>query len=92
MKQIIFKKGKAQLVDTPAPVLSPNSVLIKVVSSCISAGTELSSMIGSKDGLIKRAMKQPDNIKKVASYAREEGFLKTGNMLKAKKNKVLTNI
>ncbi len=88
MKQIIFKKGKAQLVDTPAPVLSPNSVLIKVVSSCISAGTELSSMIGSKDGLIKRAMKQPDNIIKVASYAREEGFLKTVNMLKAKKNNV----
>jgi predicted dehydrogenase/threonine dehydrogenase-like Zn-dependent dehydrogenase len=88
MKQIVFKKGKAQLVDTPAPSVSHNSVLIKVVSSCISAGTELSTMVGSKDGLIKRAMKQPENIIKAASYAKEEGIIKTIEMLKIKNNMV----
>jgi predicted dehydrogenase/threonine dehydrogenase-like Zn-dependent dehydrogenase len=88
MKQVVFKHGSAQLTDVPAPTVSPNSVLIKVVSSCISAGTELSCMLGSKDGLIKRAMKQPENIIKAANYAREEGFLKTVDMLKAKNNTV----
>lgn len=88
MKQIVFKKGLVQLSDVPVPDLSSNSVLIKVVSSCISAGTELSTMLGSKDGLIKRAMKQPENIIKVASYAKEEGIIKTIEMLKIKNNMV----
>ena len=86
MKQIVFKNGLPQSMDVPLPILSPNSLLIKAVSSCISAGTELIAMHGTGESLIQRAIKQPENIIKAAKYAREEGFLKTIEMLKTKKD------
>ena len=86
MKQIVFKNGLPQSMDVPLPILSPNSLLIKAVSSCISAGTELTAMHGTGESLIQRAIKQPENIIKAAKYVREEGFLKTIDMLKTKKN------
>jgi predicted dehydrogenase/threonine dehydrogenase-like Zn-dependent dehydrogenase len=88
MKQVLFKKGAPFIDDVPSPVVSPNSLLIKVRSSCISAGTELTAMHGTRDSLIKRAIKQPENIIKAANYARQEGFLKTVDMLNAKNNTV----
>jgi len=86
MKQIIFKDGSANLIDVPTPVVLSKSILIKVVNSCISAGTELSSMIGTKDGLIKRALKQPEKIIKASAYLKDEGLIKTIDMIKSKKN------
>jgi len=38
-------------------------VLIKVIFSCISAGTELSGLARSKKPLIQRAWEQPDKVK-----------------------------
>jgi len=47
MKQILVKRGKAYVEDVPAPVVEKGHVLIKVASSCISAGTEISGVISS---------------------------------------------
>ena len=41
MIQALIKKGRVLPEEVPAPVVSPGSVFIKVVNSCISAGTEL---------------------------------------------------
>ena len=84
MKQIIFKDGSANLIDVPTPVVLSKSILIKVVNSCISAGTELSSMIGTKDGLIKRALKQPEKIIKASAYLKDEGLIKYSGISAAK--------
>lgn len=74
MKQAIVKKGKVFPVDVPAPLVSKGCVLIKVVSSCISAGTEISGVQGSGKSLIKRALEQPQNVKKVIDLVRSDGI------------------
>jgi predicted dehydrogenase/threonine dehydrogenase-like Zn-dependent dehydrogenase len=74
MKQAIVKKGKVFPVEVPAPLVSKGCVLIKVVSSCISAGTEISGVQGSGKSLIKRALEQPQNVKKVIDMVRSDGI------------------
>jgi len=74
MLQGIIKKGKALTIDVPAPQVGKGMVLIKVIFSCISAGTELSGLARSKKPLIQRAWEQPDKVKKVLDILRDEGF------------------
>ena len=55
MRQAIISKGKVSAQEVSAPNVNPGSLLIKVVNSCISAGTEISNVKGTKvDGLIKK--------------------------------------
>ena len=44
MLQAIVKKGRVVSESVPAPVVSHGSVLVKVLYSCISAGTEISGV------------------------------------------------
>ena len=71
MIQALIKKGRVLPVEVPTPVVSIGAVLIKVVNSCISAGTELSSVQGSGKFLIRRAMDQPEHVKKVLNTAKK---------------------
>ena len=77
MKQVLIKQGRVVVEEVPAPMVSEGGVLIKVVSSCISAGTELSSLQSSGKSLIRRALEQPDQVRKAFSMARSEGISKT---------------
>ena len=77
MKQVLIKQGRVVVEEVPAPMVSEGGVLIKVVSSCISAGTELSSLQTSGKSLIRRALEQPDQVRKVFNMARSEGISKT---------------
>ncbi|TFH02354.1 MAG: oxidoreductase [Calditrichales bacterium] len=74
MLQAIVKKGRVIGEEVPVPVVSPGSVLIKVVNSCISAGTEMSGVYTSGQSLIKRAMAQPEKVKKVINMLRSDGI------------------
>jgi len=74
MKQALVKKGMVFSEDVPSPIVSDGSVLIKVVNSCISAGTEVSGVVASGTPLIKRILDQPDKISKVLNLARSEGI------------------
>ena len=56
MIQAIVKKGKVLAEQIPAPSVSKGCVLIKVVNSCISAGTEISGVSNSGKSLIRRAL------------------------------------
>lgn len=84
MIQAIVKKGKVLGEEISAPKVSKGSLLIKVVSSCISAGTEISGVSGSGKSLIKRAMEQPQNVKKVLNMALSDGIAKTYATVKGK--------
>lgn len=76
MLQAVVKKGKVIAERVPSPVVSKGSVLIKVVSSCISAGTEMSNVSETGKPLIKRAMEQPAEVMKALNFARENGIQK----------------
>jgi predicted dehydrogenase/threonine dehydrogenase-like Zn-dependent dehydrogenase len=77
MIQAIIKKGKVLGEETPSPSVSKGSVLIKVVNSCISAGTEMSGVTNSGKSLIKRALEQPAQVAKVINMAKSVGISKT---------------
>ncbi|MBR2837189.1 MAG: zinc-binding alcohol dehydrogenase [Kiritimatiellae bacterium] len=50
MKSILFTaKNKAELVDEPMPVAAPGEVVVKLVRSCISSGTERANVSGLPD-------------------------------------------
>ncbi len=76
MIQAVVKKGKVFAENVPTPIVSKGSVLIKVVNSCISAGTEMSNVAITGKPLIKRAMEQPAEVMKALNFARENGIQK----------------
>jgi len=77
MLQALIKKGRVLPTEVPAPVVSKGSVLIKVVHSCISAGTELQGVQGSGKSLIRQAMEQPEKVRRVLDMARSDGIART---------------
>ena len=84
MIQAIIKKGKVLGEEVSAPVVSKGSLLIKVVNSCISAGTEISGVSSSGKSLIKRALEQPQNVKKVLDMVKSDGIAKAYAKVKGK--------
>lgn len=77
MLQAIVKKGRVLAENVPAPNVSDNGVLIKVINSCISSGTELSGVKESGKSIFKRAMEQPEQVKQVFKYFQDNGLSKT---------------
>lgn len=77
MKQVLIRGGGVAVEDVPAPTASPRSLLVRVEHSCVSVGTELSSVRMSGLPLYKRALKQPHHAKKVLEIAKNEGFGRT---------------
>ena len=84
MIQAIVKKGKVLAEQIPAPSVSKGCVLIKVVNSCISAGTEISGVSNSGKSLIRRALEQPENVKKVINMVKSDGIASVYAKVKGK--------
>ncbi|MBU4312553.1 MAG: zinc-binding alcohol dehydrogenase, partial [Candidatus Omnitrophica bacterium] len=55
-----------------------------VVNSCISTGTEMASIKTSGNSLIKRALEQPENVKKVISMVKSDGIANAYKKVKGK--------
>lgn len=84
MKQVLIKKGIAFAADVPAPQVDADKVLVKVINSCISIGTEMSGITNSGKSLWQKAKEKPQNVQKVINKVKEEGLGKTINLVKSK--------
>lgn len=84
MKQVLVSKGKVQVEDIPAPLLDDNSILVEVAYSLISTGTEVTGVKRSGESLAKKAIQQPENVKKVLSILKEKGIKKTLALVESK--------
>ncbi|MBF0326121.1 MAG: bi-domain-containing oxidoreductase [Alphaproteobacteria bacterium] len=73
MKQVLIRSGNAIVEEVPAPVAGPGEILVAVAASCVSVGTEASSLALSGMPLYRRALKQPQHVKRVLGIAREQG-------------------
>lgn len=76
MIQAIVKKGTVNAEDISAPNVTNGSVLIKVVNSCISAGTEMSGVLSSGKSIIKRALEQPAYVSKALDMIKSDGIVR----------------
>jgi predicted dehydrogenase/threonine dehydrogenase-like Zn-dependent dehydrogenase len=77
MKQVLIKAGNAFVDDVPAPTAGSKNILVRVAFSCISVGTEMAGVRLSGMPLYQRALKQPENVKRVVDMARAEGLRRT---------------
>ncbi len=84
MKQLLLKQGQVIVEEVPAPQLLPQSILVRVQNSCVSVGTELSSLSSSGSPLWMQAWKYPEKVRKVFGNIKENGLESTFTKVKGK--------
>lgn len=84
MKQVLIRSGHAVIEDVPAPVAGPGEILVGVTHSCVSVGTEGAGLALSGMPLYRRALKQPQHVRRVLEMVREQGLAATINRVKGK--------
>ena len=77
MKQVLIKTGSVIVEEVPAPKVSSKNILVRVTHSCISVGTEMAGVKMSGLPLYQRALKQPENVKRVLEMVTDEGVKRT---------------
>lgn len=79
MKQLFLsvKDGKMSVVETPAPTVKNNTVIVETLYSVVSAGTERSLASFGGKNLIQKALERPDQVKKVTDKMSTDGILTT---------------
>lgn len=81
MKQALLKKGTVIPTEVPEPEVQKGFVKIKVLHSCISAGTEVGGVIESKKSLLKKAIENPQKIASAFNYLIDKGLKSTKSKL-----------
>lgn len=84
MKQIFIGRDGVSLQEVPAPLLENGSVLVSVMHSCVSVGTELSGVRSAGTPTWKKVLQDPQKLKTVFASMRKEGLLRTRALVKAK--------
>lgn len=79
MKQLFLSvnDGAMTVVETPAPTVKDQTVIVETLYSVISAGTERSLASFGEKNLIRKAMERPDQVKKVTEKMSTDGILTT---------------
>jgi predicted dehydrogenase/threonine dehydrogenase-like Zn-dependent dehydrogenase len=84
MKQLVLLKGSVNVQQVPSPTVEPGAVLVRVSHSCISIGTELAGVRSSGEPTWKRALKHPEEVRRVISMVAEQGIRRIHRMVKSK--------
>ncbi|MDF1573010.1 MAG: bi-domain-containing oxidoreductase [Bacteroidales bacterium] len=82
MYQAIVRKGKVTPEEVPAPLIDDDKILIRVVNSAISAGTEYSGVVSSGTSIARRVVSQPEKVIKTARQIQQVGLSKVYQQLK----------
>ncbi|MDP1526057.1 MAG: bi-domain-containing oxidoreductase [Rhodocyclaceae bacterium] len=77
MKQVLVSGGTATLAEVPAPLVEPSTMLVQMDHSCISIGTEMSGVKSSGIPIWKRALQQPEHVRKVVDMLLSDGLSQT---------------
>lgn len=77
MKQLFLavSDGSMHVVETPAPVVKDQMVIIETLYSVVSAGTERSLTSFGGKNLLQKAFERPDQVKKVTEKMGTDGVL-----------------
>jgi len=79
MKQLLqdARTGELRVAEVPAPQLLPGCVLVRVVASLVSAGTERASAEFASKNLLAKAKARPDLVRDVLAKMRRDGLAST---------------
>ncbi|TAN58129.1 MAG: oxidoreductase, partial [Magnetospirillum sp.] len=70
----MIRSGQIVVEEVPAPVAGLKEILVAVTHSCVSVGTEGTSLAMSGTPLYRRAIKQPHHVKRVLEIIRDQGL------------------
>ncbi len=82
MLQALIHKGSVKAEEVPAPSVGNGRVLIRVVYSCISAGTEMTGVSSTGKSPVRTILEQPEKVKKLFDLIKSEGISKLMNQYK----------
>src|SRR5438045_3225166 len=79
MKQVIqsARTGELEVLEVPAPQVSPGGILVRTRASLVSAGTERSMTAFAQSSLLEKARARPDLVRQTIEKARRDGVLDT---------------
>lgn len=79
MKQILqsYRTGELWLAEVPVPTTMPGGMLVRTVTSLVSAGTERMVINLAKKSLVGKAYARPDLVKQVIQKVKTEGISST---------------
>ncbi len=79
MKQLLqdARTGELKVAEVPTPQLLPGCVLVRVVASLVSAGTERASAEFASKNLLAKAKARPDLVRDVLAKMRRDGLAST---------------
>ena len=79
MRQVTqrLKDGRVEVVEVPPPELTPDTVLVDVRASVLSAGTERTKVATGRANLVAKARARPEEVRKVIEKARRDGVRET---------------
>ena len=72
-----LKEGKINIVEVPVPEPLQGEVLVRNIYSCISSGTESSTVKAARKGYIGKAKERPQQVKQVLDKLRTQGITQT---------------
>jgi len=73
MKQILLKNAEITVEEVPAPIVEDGKVLVQVAYSCLSSGTEISTVNSSRRSLLQTTLKEPKKIQEAFKFAKTHG-------------------
>lgn len=82
MKQVLIRQGETIVEEVPTPQVEAGQILVAVQYSCISAGTEMAGIQSSGEPLWRRALRQPEQVKKVLQAVATQGIARTRSMVR----------
>jgi len=71
------KSGAVELVEVPAPLCGPRSLLVQTLASAVSAGTERHMLKLGRQSVVRTAWERPDLVARVVSKFEREGLAAT---------------
>jgi predicted dehydrogenase len=67
--------GLASVADVPAPCAQRGQILVRVMASLISAGTERTVVEFAEKNLLQKAMSRPDLVRQLSEKAKRDGWI-----------------
>lgn len=85
MKQVFFVgSGDVSVLDVPPPLCPGGGILVQTVASVISTGTESAGLATGGGGLVGKALRNPQLVRRVMDKARSEGVAATLNKVRSR--------
>jgi predicted dehydrogenase/threonine dehydrogenase-like Zn-dependent dehydrogenase len=86
MKQVVqnVKDGSTTVRNLPAPMAGDGQLLVRVLASLVSAGTERFVVELARKSLLGKARARPDHVRRILAKIRQEGLLVTAQQVMAK--------